>query len=379
MAELPIHPAPHPGIERLRGLVRHPFRLGVTVQLPQRVGADAAQRGVLARGAVDAAAKRLAELGVAPGDLPAWQARLEAELTGGRGHGTRVALVTDAAEVSLDLPSELPYRVSVGRTLALRSVLRALSFAPPFHVLAVSQNRVRLYASDGIEIAEIPLGAIPGSLEDALGSELSEKGELRLRGTRSGGGAPVYYAHGDAASERKRDRERFEQAIAHGVHERFRRDATPLVLAAETAHLRGLRALLELPGLIEEGVASSPDRLSGDELRQRAAACIAAACAARESELTASLERSRNLGKVLEIVDDVAAASVTGRVRRLLVDLDRTQPGSVDPESGRAVAAVGDDDVFESLVAAVLARGGDVDVLPTAALAAASGVAAELR
>jgi len=368
----------HPEVERLRALLREPSGFGISVALPSRVGADSAQREVLARAAVDGIVERLTAIGVGPDRARSAAGRLEEALAGGRGHGTRVALVTESDLERIELEASLPHRICVGRGLSLRPLLRALALAPPFRVLTVTQNAVRLFASDGLELAELPLGAIPASLEDALGTERTHE-ELRMRGTQAGGGAPVFYSHGSAGEERKRDRERFEQAVADAVNRRFGRDTTPLVIAAETAHLHGLHGKLQVPGLLAGGVAESPDRLSGDVLRQRAAACVASAAETAEAAAIQALERAHARGKVLDIVDDVAAATVAGRVRRLFVDATQPLPGFVDPGTGRVVASKGDDDVLDSLAAGVLARGGEAHALPAGTIVGGSGVVAELR
>jgi len=366
----------HPEVERLRALLREPSGFGISVTLPSRVGADSAQRAVLARAAVDGVAVRLTALGVASDRARSAAGRLEDALTGGRGRGTAIVLVTERDLERIELEAVLPHRICVGRGLALRPLLRALALALPFRLLAVTQSSVRLFASDGLELSELPLGAIPSSLEDALGSEITHE-ELRMRGTRAGGGAPAYYAHGPAVDERKLDRDRFDQVVADAVNRRFGRDPTPLVVAAESAHLHALHGRLRVPGLVASGIAESPDRLGRDVLRQRAAALVAAAAETAEAAATQTLERAHQRGKVLDLVDDVAAATVAGRVRRLFIDAEKSLPGHLDAASGRVVAGQGDDDVLDGLAAGVLARGGDVHALPS--VAGGSGVIAELR
>jgi hypothetical protein len=368
----------HPEEARLRALLRASTPFGVSVVVPSRVGADSAQRAVLVQSALDTAEKGLVEVGIGTDAARDAARRLAAALEPARGNGSRAVLLTAADVQTVDLAAELPFQVRVGRGLAVRPLLRALALAPPFHLLAVSERSVRLFASDGLELVALPLGRIPASLEDALGSEQTEK-ELRLRGTRTGGGAPVYYSHGAAAEERKHDRERFEEVLARSVNERFAGDATPLVLATETAHLHGLHARLRVPGLVEGGVAACPDTLSHDELRRRGAHCVAAAAEARTDGLALALERAHAAGKVRDQLNDIAEASVTGRVRRLYVEAARKLPGFVDSETARVVEARGDDDVLDAIASAVLAHGGEVYALPAGRLAGPEGVTAELR
>jgi len=136
---------------------------------------------------------------------------------------------------------------------------------------------------------------------------------------------------------------------------------------------------LKLQSLLDEGIRGNVDALSPTALHERAWPLVQQWCSARAAASVAHYERARSLGKGLDLIDDVAAAAATGRVRRLWLDAERRIDGRVDAQSGRTLEGRGDDDVLDSLAELVLARGGDVIPVPAAALPSQSGLAAELH
>jgi hypothetical protein len=352
----------------------------ISVYLPVAPPPDAVQNHVLRRQAFETVAKRLEALGVA--DAGARSQRVEATVRASAqrtpSHGTLVALASGVEVCSIALTRPLPFLVSVGSRLVLRPALRALQIEGPYRVLAVSTKQVALFEGDATGLRRAEQGALPKSLEDALGSEKTEK-QLRVRGTGPAGAAPVYYSHHNASQERKIDLQRFHHAIAMALNARLGTDVTPLVLAADTSHQSGLRAELRVPGLMEAPVAASPDYWTEAQFHEHAWPLVEGLRMALGDHLPKSWERARNAGKGLDLLDDIGAAAVAGRIRRLWLDGDRALFGQVDPTTGRILPSAQDDDVLEALAEIVLSRAGEVGIVDGRALPSESGAAAELR
>lgn len=80
---------------------------------------------------------------------------------------------------------------------------------------------------------------------------------------------------------------------------------------------------------------------------------------------------------------DVAQAAVAGRVATLLVEADRVLPGIIDRTSGSLrpgdLASPDVGDMLDDLAELVLARGGEVVVVPAARMPISTGLAAVYR
>ena len=377
----PVQPGalPEPGALRALASAR-PGPL-VTLYVPlQRFFPDARSNAAAYEGAVSEAERRLEEAGLSAAEAQAFGKQLAAVETDLRRldrPAAGVAVFRDRADLhAFGLPREPARCVVVAENFALRPLLAAVRRNRRHHVLAVSTNRVALFEGDSLGLEPILAQGVPVSLEDALGSEVSEK-ELRVATTQGGVGSPRYYSHDSGRDERKLDLERFHLELARAIEAALAGREEPLVLVATQAHLSGLRSVLRLPQLLPAGVHTSPDHLLPGELHAQTWPLIESAIDAEDETLAREYERSVKRGKGLHRIDDVAAAAAAGRVRRVWVTGDERVPGAVDLASGALVGGRPKEDVLDGIVTLVLRHGGDVIVgerVPSGTL-----VAAELR
>lgn len=200
-----------------------------------------------------------------------------------------------------------------------------------------------------------------------------------MRGTQRGGGAPAVYSHGSGKEERKLDLVRFHEALARTLAAALGEATLPIVVAGTDEHQSGLRATARLGALLDDGLSGNFDHATPAELAARSAPLVERWLARRTAEQAAGWERARNRGKALDLLGDVGAAALTGRIARLWVDATRVVPGGLDPATGQLVPGHGDDDVLDALCEAVLARGGEVVPVDAGLLPSPTGAAAELR
>jgi hypothetical protein len=380
MPKLSSHVDSLPRPEELRAWVEPKSVPRVSLYLPLEQHARHHQQNLQMRDqAVRDIEKKLAALGIAAAPRLERLRAIEVEVRNLEPRTATLAVFADeSAQRTLPLHAALPYAASVGNSFALRPLLGVLARSSRYRVLAVSERRVALFDGGNAGLAATPHAGIPASLEDALGSETTEK-ELRVRGTGATGGSPSSYSHGSASEERKLDRERFHTVLVAALGPVLGSDAIPLVVAGTDEHRTALREKLKLPSLLDEGIRGNVDALGPAELHERAWPLVEQWCSARAAGSTAYYERARNQGKGRDLVDDVAAAAIAGRVRRLWLDAERRIAGRIDPQTGRTLEGAGDDDVLDALAELVLARGGEVIPVPAAALPSASGLAAELH
>ncbi|MEB2343281.1 MAG: hypothetical protein OZ948_00900 [Deltaproteobacteria bacterium] len=374
---------PLPQLDELRAWVAPGPGPRVTVHLPiQRAVPDLRQNAPLLERAAREVEARLLALGVDPARAGARAAALLAiDLELARlPAGTRalVALQDSRALHAIALPDSTPYRVDVGESFVLRPLLQALQRHAPFRVLTVSLNRVALWESGPDGLRETPLAGVPASLPEALGQELTAK-QIRVRGTGRGGTQPVFYSHGSARDERKLDLQRFHEALARTLGPALADRASPIVLAATEDHQGGLRALVKLPSLLGEALVGNFDHATAAELAERCAPVVERWRARRADQAGEDWERARNRGKAIDLLDDVGAAALAGRVWRLWIDAERSLAGRLDPDTGCTLRGDGYGDALDALCELVLARGGEVIPVDAARLPSANGVAAELR
>ena len=137
------------------------------------------------------------------------------------------------------------------------------------------------------------------------------------------------------------------------------------------------------PFLLPDGIDVSPDGVALDALRERAWQVMEPRYRARLRDLIDRFESARAHGRGSDQVEQIAAALPLGRVATLLVEADRRIPGRLDPAAGAVEYAdlmqPDVDDLLDDLGEQVLARKGDVVVVPAADMPTRTGLAASFR
>ena len=157
----------------------------------------------------------------------------------------------------------------------------------------------------------------------------------------------------------------------------------PLLLVALPEMQHAFREASRNPALVEAGIAISPEALDIEALRTQAWQQFEPHYVARLGQLVGSFEAARAKGLGSNLIDDVAAAAVAGRIGTLLIEADREIPGRLDAATGKATPAdLADpevDDLIDDIAEAVLRAKGEVVVVPTERMPGECGLAAILR
>lgn len=219
------------------------------------------------------------------------------------------------------LANALSPMVVVSDRFHLKPLLRAVTFPNSAFVLALSENAVRL-----VEIhAELPAVAVkvdglPKDAASALGkSTLNDRSpSRRIQGS-------------EGQNVRLRQYARLVDAALRPV---LAGRETPLILAA-TGRLASIyRSVNSYPGLLEDGIETSPDRTPDAELAEAARPLLDAAYAAELAELKALYANRASEGRATADVAQAARAATFGAIDTLLVDIDAVVPGTVDEGTG---------------------------------------------
>ncbi len=376
----PLRAQPLPNLEELRRWLAPETATTprVTVYLPlQRAVPEVRQNALLRERAARDVEQRLVAFGASAAPADAIR-RVEIDLAKlGPGSAALALLIVGETARCLALPVATAYQVAIGDSFALRPLLQACHTHIRYRVLAVSINRIACFEGGLEGLVPIELPDVPTSLARALGEELTEK-QIRMRGTARGGNAPVYYSHGSARDERKLDLTRFHEVMTRSLAVALADPSLPVVLAATDEHQSGLRAGQKLPGLLDEPLTGNFDHAAPVELRERSWPIVARWLEQQRDEALGNWERARNRGKTADLLDDVTAAALAGRVARLWVDATRRLPGRLEATTGRCVPD-GENDVLDAIVELVLRHGGEVHPIDAGRLPSTTGAAAELR
>lgn len=284
------------------------------------------------------------------------------------------------------LPVQMPDMVVVGPTFHTRPLIEFLQAPERFWVLSVTQKEVRMWEGSISEMAPVNLAVVPGSLQEALGTEVSGD-RLNLRSPRGRGSAPVFHGHGAGKDDTKQELEKFFRAVDAGVRELLADEIGPIILAAVDYYHPIYHSVSKLENLSDEGIVGS---VTGwDEGRIHAAAWPIAQKSV-EDKLDVALdlwEKSYGRGKTESDLATIAHLAVAGRIRLLLTEKGRTVWGRFDRISGHTeiIREGGADpdggtvDLLDELAEVTIQYGGRALVLPGGKIPAETGIAAVLR
>lgn len=260
------------------------------------------------------------------------------------------------------LPLALTDFVAVGDRFHVAPLLPLLSGDGRFFVLALSQNAVRLLQGTRADVHEVDLKGVPQNLAEALLThDRDEPLTFHTRPTSGGDWGAIFGGHGVGIDDAKDDLLRYFQKIDRGLHAVLREERAPLVLAA-VDYLQSLyRQANTYPHLVEASIDGNPDRLSHQELHDRAWPLVQSRFAEAQERASAQYRQLAGTEHGSGHLETVVAAAHAGRVETLFVARGRQVWGLFDPAAGRverhAQAVFGDVDLLDLAAAHTLGHG----------------------
>ena len=283
------------------------------------------------------------------------------------------------------LPRPVPELAVVSDTFHVKPLLRILQSIDRFHVLGLTRRTAKLFEGDRDRIERIEVDpAVPTTLEEALGRDVTEPHRSVWGSPAPARGEGIVFGMGDKQDEVDVDTDRFFRAVDRAVFERYSRATRqPLLLLALKEYHSFFRRISINPYLLETGIEADPDALTLEELRRRAWQVMEPRYRARLASLVEAFGAARAHARGAADIADIAAAAAQSRVATLLVEAERHIPGRLDPTFGRIEMTNGKspmgDDLLDDVAELVLRRGGEVIVVPTAAMPTETGAAAIYR
>lgn len=275
------------------------------------------------------------------------------------------------------LPIDLRERAVVAGRFHVKPLLPLLTGDGRFHILALSQARVRLFDASRDTVRALDLHDVPESVRDVVGYDWEERSlqfHAANRGTNAGpgGGAGpgvVFHGQGSAKDDTKPEVRKYLQAVDRGILKLLPDRNRPLVLAAVEWVAAMYREISKYPNVVEQNVEGNPDRLSAKELHAEAWRIVEPLF---ESVRDAATSRYRELGggdrdQTSDELEKIVPAAFGGRVATLFVARDVEQWGRYDPDTTKLLLhgkrANGDDDLLDVAAAETLVRDGEIYAL----------------
>ncbi len=377
-------------MDELKSLVEKRSGPFVTISLPtQRAGVETRQNPIRFRKLLHSAEESLIAGGLKPVDtqllLAPARKLLEDPLYWQHQDEGLAVYIAPGFLRHYKLPVKPDERVVVADRFHIKPILNMLSGERRFHILAISQNRVRLLKAHPGGAREVEFKGVPASLDEAMKYDLTEK-QLQFRtltNTRPGKGDAVFYGLGAPSDLTKERILQYFHQIDNGLCRLLRDQRTPLVFAGVDYLFPMYREVNTYDGLMDRAISGNPDGMGPDELHKRAWAIVQPHFEKTRLEAADNYHKLAGTPRVSNKISQVAPAAHQGRVEVLFVQTGALAWGSYAPEVGAMheyeTHQPGSEDMLDFAAVHTLLNGGTVYALDGPQMPNGSSVAAVFR
>lgn len=218
------------------------------------------------------------------------------------------------------LASELSEMVAVSDRFHLKPLLRAHTFPNAAHVLAVSENDVRLIeVSSDLPAQEIKVPGMPKDAASAVGKATinDRTASGRIQGME---GQKVRLGQ-------------YIRKIDKAVRPILAGSSLPVILAGTQPVVALFRSFSSIE-VLEHAIEGAPDHASDADLAKAARPILDTYYAEQIASFHSLFEVRKGAGRATTDMSDAARAATFGGIETLLVDIDTLVAGTVDEESG---------------------------------------------
>jgi hypothetical protein len=233
------------------------------------------------------------------------------------------------------LPQTVQEEVMVTGHFYLKPLLRTLSDEGRFYLLALSQNKVRLFQGTRYHLREIPLsGAVPASRDEALKYENpGRRYHHHHTGApgRAGVRAAVFHGQAVGVDYARANVRQFINLLSDGIEVLLAGRTEPMVLAGVNYVQPMYRKRSTYPNLIGEGIMGNPGLMSEEELHRKAWNIVEPYLHREQQAMAARFEQMAGLGRTSTDLNRVVKDAYAGKVASLFLDINAHAWGYYEP------------------------------------------------
>lgn len=288
-------------------------------------------------------------------------------------------LATSEDVVVYKLQRDVMEYVEVADTFYIKPLLNAYQTDDSFQILALNKSDFTLYEGNRYAIRKVDLPEDQHkSLKDVVGY-FTEDNNLQGSSVGLQGSARFGYG-GSSRDEDAIDVEKYFRWVDRYIFENHsKRTELPLILASLPENHTEFSKVSHNDYLAAEGIKKDPQSLDDSELRKMAWAVLEPDFNSHLNKLIEKYELSKSRELASEDISEIARAAMEGRVESLIVNLNKTVPGSIDPNTDRLLVEEESGDMLNDLTLLALKQNAKVYVVTDEKLSLDTGVKAIYR
>lgn len=288
-------------------------------------------------------------------------------------------LATSEDVVVYKLQRDVMEYVEVADTFYIKPLLNAYQTDDSFQILALNKSDFTLYEGNRYAIRKVELPEDQHkSLKDVVGYFTDDN---HMQGSSVGlqGSARFGYG-GSSRDEEAIDVEKYFRWVDRYIFENHsKKSELPLILASLPENHTEFAKLSHNDYLTAEGIKKDPQSLDDADLRKMAWAVLEPDFNNHLKKLMEKYELSKSKELASEDISEIARAAMEGRVESLIVNLNKTVPGSIDTSTERLLVEEESGDMLNDLTLLALKQSAKVYVVTDEKLNLDTGVKAIYR
>lgn len=282
------------------------------------------------------------------------------------------------------LPVEFAEKVVVTNRFHVKPLLPILTSDGVFHILAISQNKLRLLEGTRHGIDEIDLGDTPETLAASFPDGFPEK-QLQFHTNtpmKGGAQAAMFFGH-DPSNDIKDHIRQWFRTIDKAVTDLIAETHSPLVLAGVDSHFPLYNEVNTYPYLLEKGISGNPDEMKPEDLHPKAWAIVEPMFSKERETSLAQYRQLAGTGNSTSNIAEAVLAAHHGQIATLFIASGTQVWGRFDSKENKVhlheTQQPGDKDLLDFAAIETLSKGGKVFVVSPEEVPDKGSVAAILR
>jgi hypothetical protein len=333
-------------LDQIKGLAQQTNSPSISFFLPtHRAGQDTQQDPIRFKNLLREAESRLLAGGMNPREVSVLLQPAQALLEDGffwqhQRDGLAVFIAPDDFHF-YRVPFTLEELLIIAGSYYVKPVLPLFTNNGHYYILAISQDEIRLFEGTRYSVGQIDLPeGTPENLDEALQFDEPEK-QLQFRSGTAQSGASggiqsgAFHGHGPGGEEQKVRIERYLNLVDAALKPIFRDERAPIVLAGVDYLLPIYRKVSEYANIMPEGITGSPENLRPVELQEQAWPIVEAYFRQEMDSVIGQYHQLTASEKYTDNIREIVSAAFSGRVDKLLLNVDAQAWGKFDPETGK--------------------------------------------
>lgn len=276
-------------------------------------------------------------------------------------------------------------RVQISKLPYVLPLASNYQYTRDYHLLVLNRESMQLFEGHSGNIEELSIDEIedaPVDLETALGTEKVD-GNLThgsySGGFGQGGSSQAFHGHNDVSADKDIDRERYFRLVDEFVFDNYSNEKKlPLIVYTVEENQSVFKAISSNEYLVDTGINGSAANMNINEIQKRVTETIDEIIAHQRNELLNELKETSPGNRIENIPDDLASASLQGRIETLYVQKGFEIPGTLT-EDGRYDESDDRNDFVQQIVQKVSQTDGKIYILDPNETPKNTPIAARLR